>query len=384
MKFSKTRLLLMAGIVVAGTLVMGIRQFAASREAAADGHTHEKHEPGTVRFAVGAPQLSSLRIVPAEEFPLPVSASVNGRIAYDENVTARISSPIAGRVVKIGVEIGDRIERHAILARVDSPDLASAEADWRKAQADQIRKQLAFERAKDLFEHEVIARKDFESAQADHQQAIAETRRATLRMKNLNASGMENGVFDLRAPIGGIVADRQINPGLEVRPDLPNPLFIITDIRQLWVVADVPERSVANIKPGQETSIETDAYPDERFTARIDRVGIALDPNTRRVQVRCIVANPDGKLKPEMFARLHFLADGHKKAVRVQNTSLFVEGIHTFAYVEKLPGTFEKRRVSVVQRDSDYSYIGAGIKAGELVVSEGALLLNAEAGSDAQ
>lgn len=386
MKLSKNHVMLGVGVVLAVAAVLGVRQVAASREAAAIVPVKEKRDPGVVRFAAGAPQLSMLRVMPAEEFPLPVAEPVSGRITYDENVTARVSSSIAGRVVKIAAEIGDQVQRNAVLAQIDSPDLASAEADWRKAQADETRKKLAWDRSKDLYEHEVLARKDYESAQADYQQAVAETRRAVLRMKNLNASGVENGVFNLRTPIAGIVADRQINPGLEVRPDLQNPLFVITDIQRLWVIADVPERSIGNIKPGQDVSIETDAYPDERFEARVDRVGIALDPNTRRVQVRCTVANPKAKLKPEMFARIHFLADGSKKAVRLPNTALFVEGIHTHAYVEKSPGVFEKRRVKVALRDSTESYVDSGITAGEHVVTEGALLLNSEAsgGADAQ
>lgn len=386
MKLSKNHVMLGVGVVLAVAAVLGVRQVAASREAAAIVPVKEKRDPGVVRFAAGAPQLSMLRVMPAEEFPLPVAEPVSGRITYDENVTARVSSSIAGRVVKIAAEIGDQVQRNAVLAQIDSPDLASAEADWRKAQADETRKKLAWDRSKDLYEHEVLARKDYESAQADYQQAVAETRRAVLRMKNLNASGVENGVFNLRTPIAGIVADRQINPGLEVRPDLQNPLFVITDIQRLWVIADVPERSIGNIKPGQDVSVETDAYPDERFEARVDRVGIALDPNTRRVQVRCTVANPKAKLKPEMFARIHFLADGSKKAVRLPNTALFVEGIHTHAYVEKSPGVFEKRRVKVALRDSTESYVDSGIAAGEHVVTEGALLLNSEAsgGADAQ
>ena len=386
MKLGKNHVMLGAGIVLAAAAIIGVRQVAASREAAAIVPAKEKREPDVVRFAAGAPQLSMLRVMPAEVFQLPVAEPVSGRITYDENVTARVSSSIAGRVVKIAAEIGDHVPRNAVLAQIDSPDLASAEADWRKAQADETRKKLAWDRSKDLYEHEVLARKDYESAQADYQQAVAETRRAVLRMKNLNASGVENGVFNLRTPIAGIVADRQINPGLEVRPDLQNPLFVITDIQRLWVIADVPERSIGNIKPGQDVSIETDAYSDERFEARVDRVGIALDPGTRRVQVRCTVANPKAKLKPEMFARIRFLADGSKKAVRLPNTALFVEGIHTFAYVEKSPGVFEKRRVTVALRDSVESYIDGGIAAGEHVVTEGALLLNSEAsgGADAQ
>lgn len=383
MKFSKRNGLMVLGCALAIMAAFGMRQVIAARDNSPVAATR-KAAPGIVKYPPGAPQLSSLKIAAVEEFPLPVSAPANARVAYDENVTARISSSIAGRVVGIEAEIGDLVKRHAILAKIDSPDFASADADWRKAQADELRKKLASERAKDLFDHEVLARKDLESAQADYLQAAAETRRASLRMKNLHASGQEDGIFALRSPIDGMVADRQLNPGLEVRPDLPNPLFVITDIRHLWAIADVPEGNAADIKPGQEVVIESDAFPGQQFPARVDRVGVALDPNTRRVQVRVALPNPDARLKPEMFVRISFVADGKRKAARVQNTALFVDGLHTYAFIEKEPGTFEKRRVSVALRDARYSYLQQGVTAGEHIVSEGALLLNSEAGADAQ
>jgi len=363
--------------------VGGVKLFSAQQEAKAEVPHKDKPEPGIVKFAADAPQLSSLKIEFVREIALPVAEPVNGRMAYDENATARVSSPILGRVVKLFGEVGDRVERNAALLDIDSPDLATAEADWQKAKADEMRKKLAFDRAKNLFDHEVIARKDYESADADYQQAIAETRRVSSRMRNLHASGNENGKFRLRAPIAGVIADKQVNPGLEIRPDLPQPLFVITDISRLWIIADVSERNIADIKPGQDVNVETDAYPGQPFAAKVDRIGLALDQNTRRVQVRCVVQNPEKKLKPEMFARVFFLADGGKKGIQIPNTSLIVEGIYSYVFVEKLPGVFEKRRVKIALRDSDHSFIDNGVASGERVVTEGALLLQSEASSNA-
>lgn len=340
---------------------------------------------GVLHFADNAPQLASLKIGVAELVPLPVSEPVNGRIAYDENLTARVSSPIAGRVVSLGAEPGDSVARGAVLAVIDAPDLATAQADFSKAQADEAHKRLGFERAKLLFDGEVLARKDYESAEADYRQAAAETRRAGARLKSLNATAQGDGYFQLRSPIAGLLADKQINPGLEVRPDLPNPLFVVTDLRHLWVLADVPERAAATIHAGDKVTVETDAWPGLHFAAQVDRVGLALDPGTRRIQIRCVIDNPDLKLKPEMFARVAFLAgDGGFKAVPLPNTSLFVEGMADFIFVETKPGTFVKRQVKVALRGRDTSFVDQGLKGGERVVTEGAFLLNAEDAAHAQ
>lgn len=381
----KTKILSAAAIAaLAAITVLGARELAASQAGPIPVRAGAPAEPGVVRFAVGAPQLSSLKVVAVAEVPMPVAEPSNGRISYDENVTARISSPIAGRVTASRVEIGDRVGRGATLLEIDAPELASADADWHKARADETYKKLAFERARNLLDNEVIARKEYEAAAAEYQQAAAETRRASLRMKNLNASGNENGRFALKAPLAGVVADKQVNPGLEVRPDLPNPLLVVTDINRLWVIVDLPERSLAGVRPGQALSIETDAYPNERFAAKVERVGLALDPETRRVQVRGAIANPEHKLKPEMFARVAFLADNGRKGVRVPNTSLIADGLYSYLFVERETGVFEKRRVNVALKGHDSSFIDQGIAGGDRVVTEGALLLNSEVGSDAQ
>jgi cobalt-zinc-cadmium efflux system membrane fusion protein len=369
--------------VAIGTIVVGIHYVSASQERKS-APPSEHTQTGVVKFAPNALQLSSLKVAEVLEVPLPVSDPLNGRITYDENVTVRVTSPIAGRVTALHAEIGDVVRRGTILADIDSPDLATAEADWRKALADESRKNLAFTRAKTLFDGEVLARKDFESAEADYQQAKAETKRASLRMKSLNAAGKEDGNFGLKAPLAGVVADRQVNPGQELRPDLPSPLFVITNLSHLWVIVDVPERSAADIHSGQAVTIETDAYPGKLFAAKIDRVGLALDPGTRRIQVRCSVDNIDHNLKPEMFAHVSFLADGSsKKAIPVPNTSLFTEGLYGYVFVEKQPGTFEKRRVNIKLTGHDRSFVDAGLTNGERVVTEGAFLLNAEVAGDA-
>ncbi|HEV7814797.1 MAG TPA: efflux RND transporter periplasmic adaptor subunit [Janthinobacterium sp.] len=386
---------LAAAIVLIGAVGAGVHFVHASQAPALAASAPAKAPPrkDELSFGPDAPQLSSLKVGVAQAVPLPVSEPLNGRIAYDENRTARVSSPIAGRVLSLGAEPGDTVALGAVLAVLDAPDLATAQADWSKAQADEAHKRLGFERAKLLFDGEVLARKDYESAEADYRLAAAETRRAAQRLQSLNGAGRKgaglkadfSGRFSLRAPIAGVLADKQINPGLEVRPDLPNPLFVVTDLKHLWVLVDVPERSAAAIHAGQAVSIETDAWPDQHFPATVERVGLTLDPATRRIQVRCAVDNPDLKLKPEMFARVAFLADqGAGKAIALPNTSLFVEGMYDFVFVETRPGTFVKRRVGVALRGRDSSFVGSGIAAGERVVTEGALLLNAEDSANAR
>ncbi len=380
-----TKLLAFVLIAAAATGIVTVVQYrSAQHEAELDKVKHEVHEPGIVSFKPGDPQLASLRSERVTAEAMPAADPVNGRLVYDENLTARISSPIAGRVVVLRAGVGDPVQRGAALIDIDSPELATAEAEFAKASSEAARQRLAYERAKNLHEHDVIARKEFEAAEADYRQAQADVRRTSLRMRNLQASGHENGKFRLRSPLSGLVVERNVNPGQEVRPDLQAPLFVVTDVSQLWVLVDVPEKSLPHVKTGQTVSIETDAWPNEHFSARVERMGVAVDPVTRRVQVRCSIMNRDRKLKPEMFARVSFMADSEHKGIRVPNTSLVTEGLYVYIFVEKTPGTFEKRKVNLALRGNDHSFIESGLREGEQVVIEGALLLNSEAQADVQ
>ena len=333
-----------------------------------------------LRFPAGAPQLSYIKIEAVEALPEPLLDPLSARIAYDENHTVRVSSPIAGRVTRILVQPGDRVSAGQPLVQIDSPDFAAAAADVAKSRADFQLKEKSFARAAELFKAEVIARKDLDNAESDLRQAEAEHNRGKLRLRNLDPAMTDAGGsgYALRAPIAGIVAERSVNPGTEVRPDAPNPLFVITEPTHLWVVVDLPERNLAALHAGQDVFVEVDAYPNQQFPARVATVGEVLYPATRRVQVRCVLDNPKRLLKPEMYARVTPLADTQVKLPRIQNSSLLTEGLYSFVFVEKEPGVFAKRLVTLGLQGRSTSYVKQGLVDGERVVTVGALLLNSE------
>ena len=335
-----------------------------------------------LRFAANAPQLSFLKIKMVEAFPEPLVEPLNGRIAYNDNYTARVFSPLVGRVVKIPAEVGMQIKKGDQLLVLDSPDFAMATADNAKAKADLLRKQEVYERTKQLYQIKGIARKEVEAAAADWQQAQAESQRAKARMQNLNADvPTVAGQFILRAPIAGTISERQVNAGSEVKPDAVNPLFVITDPLHLWVQIDLPERQFDKINLGDLVSVEVDAYPGETFQGKVTVIGGALDPLTRRIQVRCELDNPHLKLKPEMFARVTPIANGKSKLPRVPNASIVTQGLFSYIFVEQSPGVLQRRRVTLSLQGSEYAYVKEGLQAGERVVTSGALLLNSELGS---
>lgn len=383
MKQMKRTFVLKAGalLLALAALGVGIARYAApigekgAAPAAAPAVASAASGDGlSLRFAEGAPQLAYLRIEATAAYPVPLLEALNGRLTYDDNVTARVFSPVAGRILSLPVQAGDSVRAGQPLLTLDVPDYA----DLRKAESDRVAKRAAFERAKVLFENEVVARKDFEAAENDLHAANAEVERSQARLRSLTPLAGQAG-FALRAPLAGVVTERQASPAMEVRPDQPNPLFVVSDPKHLWAIVELPEKDLAALRVGQAVSIEVDAYPERRFAGRVLAIGDVLDAQSRRVPVRCAVRNDERLLKPEMFARITPESEG-EKLPRVPNTALVTEGLHVYVFVEKAPGLIEKREVRLSFRGHAASFVGSGLHAGERVVTTGALLLNAELG----
>ena len=335
--------------------------------------------PDVLDYPPGAPQLFAVQSRTIPMSPLPATDRLNGRLAYDEDNTVRIGVGVGGRVVAIKVAPGDAVKAGQVLAEIDSPDLGTAVADLNKSHADESRKRLAVERARDLVAGEAIALKDVESLQADLAQAQAETARAEQRVKNLNPRGVaiKGQRLGLTTPIAGIVTERSATLALEVGAALTAPLFVVTDPRHLWLLMDVPEQLLGKVKRGGAVQVESDAYPGVVFNGKIAQRALLVDPNTRRVSVRATLDNPDLKLLPEMFIRARLLEPAGS-GVRVPNSALVNIGVNTYVFVQTTSTQFVRRKVTLLTQGGDDSYVGDGLAGGERVVVTGALLLNGE------
>lgn len=372
--------LLLNAIILSAIGLTSLEANAVEKETHASAAITKKNDEILIKD--DSPQAANLKIEAVTEMLAPTAEAMNGKISFDENYTSRVSSPVLGRATKLHVQIGDKVSIGQTLMTVDSPDLGSAIADYRKAAADLDLKRKAFERSKMLLDGGVIAHKDFESSEADMAQAQAEATRAKGKLRNLsvdnNMSGSES--FTLKAPMSGVIVDRQINVGNEVRPDAPNPLFIITNPQHLWATIDLPERDLGKVNIGQLISIQVDAYPTETFTGKILSIGTMIDPVSRRVQVRCSIDSKE-KLKPEMYARITPLNNHNQRVIRLPTSALITEGLYSYVFVETSPGHLKKRRISLDIQEHEYVTVKSGLVAGDKVVTIGAILLNSELAS---
>lgn len=342
-----------------------------------------------IQFKNGAPQLAFIRAEPVTETPLPVGSPIPARVSMDDTRTTMVHPSLSGRVVQQHAQLGDRVEAGDPLVTIDSPDYGTALTDWHKADADAKRKKAHYQRAKELLAGEAIARRDYEVAEADSKIADAEAKRAYLRIANLVPYGQpapDSERLTLRAPISGVVAKINVNPGREVRPDQADPVAVISDLSHVWVVVDAPEQSAAGIVVGDTMLVSFDNLPGQMFKAEVTRISPMLDPQMRRVQIRAEIDNPDMKLRPEMFGRAQLLDPNAAMVVRIPISALITTGIYTTVFVEKEPGVFRRQRVDVAFQDHQWIWLkpDSEIKPGDKVVTVGALLLSSELSQNAK
>ena len=330
-----------------------------------------------VSFPADSPQLHMLDTAEVKA-AVPLTRRLTGRVVWDEDRTVRVYSAYGGRVESIAVHSGDRVAVGQTLAVVGSPDFGQAQSETRRARADFTIAQNNLERVRDLTEHGVAPEKDLKAAEADFDRARAELARTQARARLYGGADAVDQRYILKAPLAGVVVEKNINPGQEVRSDQITsnapPLFVITDPLHLWVQLDASEADLELLHPGQNISLRTPTLPGTVFEARIDMVSDSIDPNTRMIKVRASVGNPQRGLKGEMFVtgEVPGRAGGQ---VLVPAQAVFLAGDRHFVFVADGAGHFQRTEVFRDGETNGQVALRSGLKPGQRVVVGNTLLL---------
>jgi cobalt-zinc-cadmium efflux system membrane fusion protein len=376
-------------VATTGLAILAVIGLLGCKEKPKAAETPElKIEGEKIILTDGAPQKTSLAVETAE--PLKMSIThLTGRLMWNDDATVRIFTPVAGRVSEVTAKLGQTVSSGTPLARIDSPDFGQALAEARTAAGNLRLAERSLARAKELNEHGAAPLKDVESAEAAYTSAVSERDRSLARLSLYGGSASTtNETYLLRTPLAGVVVEKNINPGQEVRADqmLANaaqlfaPLFVISDPSKLWVQLDVSEVNIASLRPGQLLRIYTRAYPDKVFEGVLENVGDSLDPSTRTVKVRGVVDNAEKMLKAEMYVTVDLTADlaqDTKTGVNVSSKAVFLKDNQHYIFVEAAPGQYERKVVKLGTESEGRILVTYGVTAGQKVVTEGCLLLQA-------
>ena len=390
------------GLLVSGTLGPPL---APGRESAPTGDsrtsTEPRPHPDPNVVMVDAEQARRLKIAPVRLLEFREERTAVGRIAFNDERTTSIFAPFQGRVIRLIAKPGDRLYPGSPLLVIDSPDLVQANSDLisasvavRKAEnqvslAERVarRQKLLYEAGAGAFKDLEQAASDFLNAQHDLKTAQGQVTAARNRLRapfgksdaaiaKIEATHQVDRVAEILSPITGTVTARKLSPGQFVRADNTDPMFSIGDLSSMWLIANVPEIDIPRVKVGQDAMVHVMAYPGEVFRARITYVGASVDPAVRRLTVRAEIPNPDGKLKPDMFASFRILIGAPTQSPSAPTGAIVREGDGTMTtWVTTDRKRLVKRTVKVGLEQDGFVQIIEGLQAGELVATESALFL---------
>jgi cobalt-zinc-cadmium efflux system membrane fusion protein len=303
-----------------------------------------------------------------------------GTVGANRNSFARVTSPVAGRLVKIDVDLGAQVAAGALLATLESPDLAEVRTAYQQGQTELELARVNLDRSQKLSQDGSIAQKELLRARSDHERARAalaavEAKLTTLGVAAVAPAGTSAAFLAVNAPLSGTVVERTAVLGEYAQAY--QPLFTVADLSTVWVETNLYDRDLGDVMVGAPAVVTVGAYPDRRFTGKVTYVGNILDKDTRTAMARVEVANVEGRLKPGLFANVEIEKAARRAALRLpENALVLLQGQMT-AFVVR-GGGFEPRPVEIGERNGGMVVVKSGLEAGDHVVVAGAYALKAK------
>jgi cobalt-zinc-cadmium efflux system membrane fusion protein len=321
-------------------------------------------------FQVDRPE--RFQLVQATEHIASPQLKVTGTVNPDISRAVPVISLATGRIVEIDARLGDTVKKGQLLLKVQSADISGAFSDYQSAVADEKLARTQLERSKLLYDRGAIAQNDLQIAQNTEDKAKVAVVNTAEKLRVLGHSTVDRpatGIVEIQAPISGVITDQQVTNAAGVNGlASPNP-FTISDLSYIWVLCDVYENDLADVRLGEKADVRLNAYPDEVFTGVISNIGPVLDPNIRTAKVRLQMRNP-GLMRPGMFVTATFHSRKSEKRAAVPATAILHLHDRDWVYVPIDNGKF--RRTEVVGGDmlpGGMQEVVSGITPGQQVVA---------------
>lgn len=371
--------------------------------------THREPAPATPEpagtFRPTSDQLAQMKLVTVSDGSAPGYVDATGTISVNEDQSTPVLLPFSGQVADVLVQAGQHVTKGQPLLRIASPEFvdarnalvtaasqqATAAAQLRIAQDNARRQQAIYQTAGGALKDYRQAQSDLVTAQSTARGADSAVDAARARLALLGKSGAQvsqlqaagpadTALTTYNAPASGVIASRDVAPGQYIGTGSTTPLMTIADLSNVWLVAQLPESETSDVRLGDQVTVTTPAYPGRQFRAVINNIAAALDPATHRLPVRATVSNPDGALKPQMFASFAIQRRGSGvNGLLVPANAVIHEGDTARVWVLERGNLLRAHEVTVGDSQGGLDKITAGLRPGDRIVTSGALFVN-EAG----
>lgn len=350
-----------------------------------------KNTDTVVRFQKPeTPRQADFAYAPVTEEPLARTITRNAEIAYDANHYARLSSRAAGVVAEVRRDVGASVQQGEVLAVVDSTEMGAAKADVLQSAETVKLAERNFGREKELLEKEVGVQKELNEAEKNLAESRIALARSRQRLRSLGVGPeqidrVENtsdtsSLLELIAPFDGLIVDRKSTAVVGELAESNQPLFAIADTDSMWAMIDLRPSDLVAVKVGQDVSVTVDGLAGETFGGRLTWISTHLDEKTRTLKARAELKNRDGLLRAAMFGEAKIITRAGKSASMVPKTAVQWDGCCNivFVRVDGDSAAFQPRKVRIGYAADERYEILAGVRPGEMVVTQGSFLLKTQ------
>jgi len=298
-----------------------------------------------------------------------------GKISYDQEKVIKIYPLAGGFIQNINVELGDSIKKGQVLATMISSDVVNLRKDLLTAQSNLTVAKKNLDAAKDMYASGIISEKDFTTTSKEYDVALSDVKRNEELMALYSGDGAKQE-YIIHSPINGFLVEKNVNSNMQVRPDNGQNLFTISDLKDVWVIANVYETDIDKVRLGYPAIVTTLTYPDKKFNGVVDKIYNTLDPSTRSMKIRVKLDNPNYLLKPEMFANVELIYKENHKLLTVPSRSLIFDNSRNYVMIYKSRCNVLTKEIKVVNNVAGKAYIdGHTLEPGDVVITDYNLLV---------
>jgi cobalt-zinc-cadmium efflux system membrane fusion protein len=386
-----------AAFFLAGLLLVACDGAAPASSPAGD-HADEGHDgdEAIVELSHDAIAGAGIRSQPARVGRLEDTFETTGRVDFNRDRIAHLAPRLPGRVHQVAATLGQQVREGEVLAVIESVELGEAKSSFlnKRARAELARR--TYEREEGLYAERISSEQDMLAAEAAHRQAAAElaTSMQALRLYGLDDREIAElqyedtkaSLFPIKAPFAGKITEKEVALGEVVSSE--TSLFTVADLSRVWVWIDVYERSLQQVSFGDGVEVRLDAYAQTVFRGQISYLGDEVDAGTRTLRARVDVENPNGEIRPGMFARVLLSSTDGEATVEqvmvplVPDGAIQRDGARFIVFVPLSENRFERREVRPGRKAGGWVEILEGLGDEEAVVVEGSFLLKSEASKE--
>ena len=328
------------------------------------------------KFALSDSMLHMIETDTVRECMLTDELSLSGEVSFNENNVVKVFPRMSGQVVEAKVTLGDRVSKGQTLAIIKSADVAGNYNDLSAANADLAIAKRNMGNAESLYKSGISSEREYNEAKQNYEKSLA-ARNKIQSVININSGGKasEGGQYIITAPIDGYIVEKKVSAGAFIRPDMGDNLFTISDLKNIWVYANVYEADISRIKEGDPVRVVPVAYSDKEYTGRIDKVSQVLDPQSKAMRVRINLENKDMLLKPEMFAKVMVSNQGASSMICFSSHAVLSQDGKNYVVTYNGKTDIKINEIDIIKSVGDKTYVRGGVKPGDVLVTKHQLFI---------